>query len=95
MINNYKETNVIYECAIKEGLNLNSNIDPMSDIKGNKIYRVKDNVQSFYICLDNDIKKESLDKLDLKKDDLFICLDSALNDSKKTNISLQCKLKTI
>ena len=94
LVNGTKDINLIYECAIKEGLNLNSNIALM-DIKGNKIYRVSDDVQSFYICLDDDIKKESMDKLDLKKDDLFICLDNALNDSKKTNISLQCKLKTI
>lgn len=94
LINDYKDVNVIYECVIKEGLNLNSQIE-LLDIKGDKIYKVSDNIQSFYICLDDEIKKESLDKLELKKDDLLICLDNALDDSKKTNISLQCKLKTV
>ena len=94
LISGYKDVNIIYECAIKEGLNLNATMEPVN-IKENKIYKVSDDVQNFYISLDEDIKKESLDKLDLKKDDLFICLDSALNDSKKINISLQCKLKTL
>ncbi|MHB1439986.1 MAG: site-specific DNA-methyltransferase [Cuniculiplasma sp.] len=94
LINGYDDYNVIYECIVKEGLSLNAKIET-KDTSGNKIYRVSDGNQSFYICLDEEVKQESLNKLDLKKDDLFICLDSSLDDSKKVNISLQCKLKTL
>jgi adenine-specific DNA-methyltransferase len=94
LINGYDDYNVIYECIVKEGLNLNAKIETR-DINGNKIYKVSDGTQSFYICLDEKIKQENLNKLDLKKDDLFICLDSSLDDSKKVNISTQCKLKTL
>jgi len=94
LVNGYEDYNVIYECIVKEGLNLNAKIE-MRDINGNKIYKVSDENQSFHICLDEKIKQENLNKLDLKKDDLFICLDSSLDDNKKINISLQCKLKTL
>ena len=94
MVNGYDDYNVIYECIVKEGLNLNAEIEKI-DISGNTIYKVSDGNQSFHICLDEKIKQENLNKLDLKKDDLFICLDSSLDDSKKVNIALQCKLKTL
>ncbi len=94
LVNGYDDYNVIYECIVKEGLNLNAEIEKR-DINGNTIYKVSDGNQSFHICLDEKIKQENLNKLDLKKDDVFICLDSSLDDSKKVNISLQCKLKTL
>ncbi len=94
LVNGYDNYNVIYECIVKEGLNLNAEIEKR-DINGNTIYKVSDGNQSFHICLDEKIKQENLNKLDLRKDDVFICLDSSLDDSKKVNISLQCKLKTL
>ena len=94
LINNYNDLDVIYECIVKEGLNLNAVVEPKK-LNGNNIFRVSDGIQSFYICLDEKIKQENLDKLDLKRDELFICLDKSLDDSKKVNLRLQCKLKTI
>ena len=94
LINDYKNMDVIYESIIKEGLNLNSEIGEMK-IKTNKIYEVRDSFSGFYICLDEKISDKTLEELKLKKDDLLICLDKSLDDSKKVNLALQCKLKTI
>ena len=94
LVNGYNDHNVIYECIIKEGLNLNAKIEKI-DISGNTIYKASDGNHSFHICLDEKIGQENLNKLNLKKDDLIICLDSSLDDSEKVNISLQCKLKTL
>lgn len=94
LVNGYDDYNVIYECIIKEGLNLNAKIEKI-DVSGNTIYKVSDENHSFHICLDEKIRQENLNKLDLKKDDLLICLDSSLDDSKKVNISMQCKLETL
>ncbi|MDD5194018.1 MAG: site-specific DNA-methyltransferase, partial [Candidatus Nanoarchaeia archaeon] len=94
LIQNYNEIDVIYECIIKEGYNLNSKIEKLP-IKLNVIYKVIDDDQSFYITLDTDIKEKSIDELKLTKDTLFICRDDALSDSKKVNLSLQCNLKTL
>lgn len=89
-----KEQDVIYECIVKEGFDLNSKIEKI-DVKTNNIYRVSDSSSFFYITLDKTIKDETFDKLGLSKDDTFICIDASLNDSNKTNLAKQCNLKTI
>ncbi len=94
LISGYKNDDVIYECIIKEGYSLNSKIEK-TDVKSNKVFKVVDGEQFFYICLDSEIKDKTLDELKLKKDQMFVCLDEALTDSKKKNLSIQCNLKVI
>ncbi|MFA5174567.1 MAG: site-specific DNA-methyltransferase [Candidatus Pacearchaeota archaeon] len=94
LIEGYKDISVIYECIIKEGYNLNSKIEKTT-IKSNSVYKIIDGDLFFYLCLDSDIKDKTIDELKLKKEDMFICLDDSLNDSRKKNLSIQCNLKTI
>jgi len=94
LIFGYNNEDVIYECIIKEGYGLNSKIEK-TEIKSNKVYKVTDGNLFFYISLDQEIKDKTIDELKLKKENMFICLDEALNDSKKKNLSIQCNLKTI
>jgi adenine-specific DNA-methyltransferase len=94
LVSGYKEQDVIFECIIKEGYSLNSSIEKTS-VKTNKVYKVTDGELFFYICLDQEVKDKTIDELKLKKDDMLICLDEALNDSKKKNLAIQCNLKTI
>ena len=49
----------------------------------------------FYISLDSEIKDKTINELKLKKENMFVCLDEALNDSRKKNLSIQCNLKVI
>jgi len=93
----WKPENVIYEVAIKEGLSLTSRIEKIAAVKSNKIFRVTDTEkgQSFRICLDDEVKTATVKELNLKKDDLFICRDMAINDKTAANLALQCRLKTI
>jgi len=93
----WKEKNVIYEIAIKEGYGLNAQINKEVKIKNNKVYKVidLDKAQYFYICLDKSIKLNNLKPLRLTRDHLFICRDVALNDKTAANLALQCRLKTI
>jgi adenine-specific DNA-methyltransferase len=94
LIEDWKEENVIYEVAIKEGFGLDLSIEK-SGVKN--IFRVKDSDkgQSFYISLSMSINLDDLRPLNLKADDLFICRDTALNDETAANLALQCRLKTI
>lgn len=94
LINDYKNIDVIYECIIKEGYNLNSKIEK-TDVESNDVYKVTDGDLFFYISLDQVINTSTIDELKLKKENIFICLDEALNDSKKKNLSIQCNLKTV
>jgi len=94
LITGYKDQDVIYECIIKEGFDLNSKIEKIK-IKSNNVFKISDDGLSFYLCIDKLVKDDIIDKLNLTKDDTLICIDGALDDSKKTNLAKQCVLKTM
>jgi len=87
----------MWEVAVKEGYGLNSRVERLEGIEGNTVFRVTDpnKDQSFLICLDDSLEPETLKALGLRKDDLSICRDAALNDEMAANLALQCRLETI
>jgi adenine-specific DNA-methyltransferase len=90
---------VIYEVILKEGYSLNVRIEPL-DVETNQVYRVSEpegaeEARFFYICLDNRVQDATLNALPLDKETLFVCLDTALSDSQKVNLAMQCLLKVI
>lgn len=89
--------NVIYEVALKEGYRLDSPIQQVTGLGQNTIFQVTstDQRQAFYICLDAELFQDDVDKLGLSHDDLFVCRDQALDDTKAANLALQCRLKAI
>jgi adenine-specific DNA-methyltransferase len=97
LVEGWKPEDVIFEVAIKEGYGLNIEITLVDGVNGNTIYRVTDpdKAQTFYICLDEQLPDDLLIRLGLTRDDLFICLDSALNDTLAANFALQARLKTL
>jgi adenine-specific DNA-methyltransferase len=96
LIKGWKEEDVIYEVALKEGYGLNVHVTAVHELPL-RVYLVTDpdKGQGFYISLVDKIKPKDLKALNFKKDDLFICRDLALDDETAANLSLQCRLKTI
>ncbi len=88
---------VIWEVALKEGYSLSSLIENLSGITDNQVWRITDpdRGQSFYICLDDVLKEETIQAMRLNKEDLFVCRDAALTDEMAVNLALQCKLKIL
>jgi len=97
LVEGWQEENVIYEVALKEGYSLACLIEKVDKITENTVWRVtdEDKEQSFYICLDDDIKEDAAKALELNADRLFICRDKALTDELAANLALQCNLKVI
>jgi len=109
LVKGWKEEDVIYEVAVKEGYGLNIVLEDLTGLTGKNsgrkdstgdlsgLYRVTDpdKEQGFYLCLADKVKLKAVKPLNLKKDDLFICRDIALDDETAANLSLQCRLKTI
>ncbi|MBI3169127.1 MAG: site-specific DNA-methyltransferase [Chloroflexi bacterium] len=109
LVKGWKEEDVIYEVALKEGYGLNITVEDLTgltekpsnrkgsgaDLSG--LYHVTDpdKEQGFYISLADKVKLKDVKPLELKKDGLFICRDIALDDETAANLSLQCRLKTI
>jgi adenine-specific DNA-methyltransferase len=99
LVEGWQPENVLYEVALKEGYGLNVTVEPVGadGIRPETIFRVTDpdKGQSFHLTLVAKIALKDLRPLDLKKDDLFICRDIALDDEAAANLALQCRLKTI
>lgn len=87
---------IIYENIVKEGFSLNSKVGKIS-LGKNNVYQIIDGEQKFFVCLERklapEVVKELTDKL--YKDKLFICLESALDDTMAANLALNLDLKTI
>ena len=90
------EIDIVYENIIKEGLNLNARIEEVK-IGKSTAYKVSDTEREFWICLDEKISASAIEALTDKeyKEKIFICLDGALDDSEKANLSFNLTLKTI
>ena len=91
----WKPEDVICEVALREGLGLTSSIERLPQHQD--IFKVTDpdKQQTFFIDLDDKVALSALKPLCLKKEDVFICRDSALDDTTAANLALQCRLKTI
>jgi adenine-specific DNA-methyltransferase len=94
LVPGYKKIDVVYENMIKEGYSLNSKVEEINQ-GSNTIYKVSEDKGFFYICLDHDVPLNILKGLEYGKDTLFMCLDSAIDDTVAVNLELQVRLKTI
>jgi adenine-specific DNA-methyltransferase len=83
--------------AVKEGYGLNSTVTAVAG--ANTVYTVtdaeKNPPQLFRACLDTQLAPDIAKQLGLNANDLFICRDSALDDTLAANLALQCRLKTV
>jgi len=97
LVEGWKEENVICELAIKEGYSLACRIEKVSETNENNVWEVADDEreQSFLVCLDDNLKQNTVKSLELNADSMFICRDKALDDELAANLALQCNLKVI
>ena len=93
----WREEDVLYEVAIKEGYPLDSTIAPVANLATNTVFRIAapDGSQLFHVCLDAALVPKDIERLGLSKNSVFICRDVALTDTLAANLALQCSLKTI
>lgn len=97
LIPGWKAEDVIWEVALREGFPLTARIMPIGSGKSPSFWRVSDEEQSkaFVICLADQIDFEAVKALGLSKADLFVCRDTAIDDTVAANLALQCKLKVL
>ncbi|KJV41508.1 site-specific DNA-methyltransferase [Brevundimonas sp. KM4] len=93
----WKVEDVIWEVALREGYSLTSRVEPVAVPGGGTFHRVTDPERgwSFMIGLDDALTFEQVRSLGLSRDDLFVCRDTALDDTLAANLALQCRLKVI
>ena len=97
LVEGWKPNNLLAEILLLQGFPLDSKV---SSLPGYKANEVKQFTSAFvahhlYICLDKKVKAETVAKIDLRPEDILVCLDSALSDEAKVKLADQCNLKVI
>ena len=78
---------LLIEILLKEGFKLNYAVKPFEAVTTNEILHVSDTDKTALICLDNTIATETADYFKTHKDWKFICLERALDTTKKWNLA--------
>ncbi|WP_181711336.1 DNA methyltransferase [Roseovarius sp. TE539] len=86
---------VIWEVALREGYSLTAKVEELDIDTSPTFWRVSDEDRSFTICLDEALTLDAVAPLGLTKDDMFVCRDTALDDTLAANLALQCRLKVV
>lgn len=97
LVDNWNTINVLWEVAIKEGYGLNTQLERLVEVQDNAVWRLTDpdKDQSMLVCLDDELTPSTLSALPLSKEQVFVCRNKALDDTKAANLALQCRLKKI
>lgn len=82
----FDEEELLFEILLKDGFKLNFTKELIGEIKGNKVYKVMDGEKDALICLDDSIENSTLKILEGMKDMRFICLERAVDTTKKWNL---------
>lgn len=82
----FEADKLLYEIALKDGFNLNFNIEYLKKFEGNKVIKIKDDVKEALVCLDQSISDKTIEQLKQYKDQRFICLKRAVDTTKKWNL---------
>jgi adenine-specific DNA-methyltransferase len=94
LVDKYDERAAVYEVLLKEGFSLNAAV--VQDKKvALKPWVVTDGERKLIVTFADKITKEQVDALKLSKGDLFVCLDSALDDTTKVNISRNLNVRVV
>lgn len=97
LVKGWKEGDLLTEIMLQQGFPLDSKITPQSGFKSNKVKLIETEAcaHRLFVCLDPKIKEDTIKHLELRIEDIFVCLDSALTDQAKMRLSDICKLNII
>ncbi|MFC1644791.1 site-specific DNA-methyltransferase [Patescibacteria group bacterium] len=99
LIDGFDENSVVFEILLKEGFDLNSEIEKKKIGDLEVYFSSKKNDEGIEkkiaITFSEKVTQDQARELNLKKEDIFVCFDFALDDSIKVNIGREFDLKVI
>jgi adenine-specific DNA-methyltransferase len=97
LVEGWTPESLLIEVMLIEGFALDSSITAVSSIKANSVQLVTSNhcAHKLLVCFDPQVKEATLASLELRTEDVFVCLDSALTDQGKQRLADRCTLRTI
>ena len=82
----FDEQELITEILISRGFMLTYKLAPQSQFTDNKVYLASDGIKEAYICVDNTLADSTVDYFMQHPDKKFICIERALDSTKKFNL---------
>ena len=82
----FTKDKVIDEVLLKNGFMLDYTLAPCPEFTKNEVLRAKDAHKEALVCLDREIAPETVDRFKGDKQTFFICLELALDTTKKWNL---------
>ena len=79
---------ILEEVLLKNGFMLDIQTEPITDFTHNVVFRARDSRKEATVCLDYDLKEQTIAKLK-GIEGIFICLEQALNTTKKWNLRIE------
>lgn len=86
LVTAFNRDELMTEILLKKGFNLNYATDKQEQFKKNEIYLATDAEKETLICLDVTIEMETVEYFKKHTDKKFICLERALDTTKKYNL---------
>lgn len=85
------------EVMLLEGFPLDSRVEHVKALKKNEVHQVSHewHAHRLLVCLDKTVAPETIKDLELAEGDIFICLDTAIDDKNKVRLSDKGLIKTI
>lgn len=77
---------ILDEVLLKNGFMFDRTIEPAEEFEKNRVELVKDAHRAALVCLDESIAPETVDAFKGDKERTFICLEAALDTTKKWNL---------
>jgi len=83
----FEQDQVFDEVLLKHGFKLDYKLTKQEGFGSNTVYLAEENDKKAYICLDTNIANETIDFFKTHTDTTFICLERALDTTKKWNLN--------
>ena len=82
----FNEDELITEILIKQGFMLTYKLEKQSQFTKNRVYKATDGVKTAFITVDSQLYDETVDYFMQHTDTKFICIERALDTTKKFNL---------
>ncbi len=82
----FNAKDIFDEVLLKNGFMLNYTLETIADFTKNKVHKVSDTYKEGLLCLDMSLAEETISTLETYKEHIFICLERALDTTKKWNL---------
>lgn len=90
----FNEADIFDEVMLKNGFQLHFTREPVTEFTANSVYRVTDGHKTALVCLDAELNDTTVAALN-GRDEIFICLERAVNTTKKWNLKHQLGEKLV